>query len=75
MEGRKVQEKDPWRLAKNGPNPYILPFLVDDDDYNWQCIQYRCIFGDIGKHWHEFHSKNGPNKQPFTMIYKKMKNK
>ena len=33
------------------------------------------LFGDIGKHWHEFHSKNGPNKQPFTMIYKKMKNK
>ena len=75
MEGRKVQERDPWWLAKNGPNPYILPFLVDDDDYKWQCIQCRCIFGDIGKHWHEFHSKNGPNKQPFTMIYKKMKNK
>jgi len=28
MEGRKVQERDPWWLAKNGPNPYILPFLV-----------------------------------------------
>ena len=68
MERKEIQESDPWQHAINGPIPYILPFMVDDDDYKWQCMQCRYVFGDIAKHWHEFHGKNGPNKQPFTMI-------
>ena len=53
----EIQEKDPWLDAINGPNPYILPFKLDN--YKWKCMYCRGVFGDIAKHWHEFHSKNG----------------
>ena len=66
MDKEEIQDKDPWWHAINGPNPYILSFKLDD--YKWQCMHCRFVFADIAKHWHKFHSKNGPKKQPFTFF-------
>ena len=71
MDQQSTEEEtlnsDLWD-AINGPNPYILPFKYKDLDCNWKCMQCRVVFNHLNKHWHDFHSENGPKKQSFAVI-------
>ena len=61
----KIQKIEPWDEAISGPNPYILPTKGGFTywDCNWKCMQCRVFFNHLDKHWHDFHSDNGPKKQ------------